>query len=71
MKYYWHKIPTKRQIEIISSGITIGQFEEKYQQPKWCSYPRALQGVLGCWSLVYKRVSKSFCRGCECKKKGR
>ena len=36
-------------------------------QPAWCSYPNALDGMMGCWSLIYRRVTgEAYCGNCEC-----
>ncbi len=39
-------------------------------QPEWCSYPDALDGMMGCWSLIKRMVtSKTYCVDCECYRK--
>lgn len=50
---------------------TIGEVMDKYSQPEWCSYPDALGGTMGCWSLMdirglRKEISVDFCNNCEC-----
>lgn len=65
---YWHEIPAEEQREIMkSSGITWGEFLERYQQPDWCSYPDALGGPMGCSSLliVGKIKATENCKGCD------
>lgn len=43
-----------------------------YKQPDWCKYPNALEGQMGCWSLMdlskdglRTKISKDFCKGCD------
>ena len=37
-----------------------------YVQPDWCGYPDALDGMMGCWSLIYREVSsEDYCKNCE------
>lgn len=48
---------------------TFAEFSEEYDQPSWCTYPDALYGVMGCWSLVGCLVTgEDYCRNCECHK---
>lgn len=42
---------------------------ERYQQPTWCGYPGALEGQMGCWSLMDLKglrtdICKEFCNTC-------
>jgi hypothetical protein len=40
---------------------------EHFDQPKWCGYPDALAGEMGCWSLVGRMVtSREYCKNCDC-----
>lgn len=40
---------------------------KNYEQPKWCGYPDALAGSMGCWSLTGRMVTgKKDCKGCDC-----
>lgn len=73
MKKYFHELSDDEHQAVLNSEITIGELNEKYMQPDWCGYPDALNGPMGCWSLVgvsatsKGRVkSESFCLGCEC-----
>lgn len=66
---YWHKLSKETQ-EIIYkySGLTYGEFIAKYRQPPWCSYPDALEGAMGCWSLIRPGWVREpdFCKDCDC-----
>lgn len=35
--------------------------------PEWCTYPEALNGMMGCWSLCYGKIKKTdeVCVNCE------
>jgi len=69
MKRYWHELSREEQERIIDEGITIGELMRKYKQPKWCTYTDALQGQMGCWSLVWGDIhSEEDCKGCDCYK---
>ena len=68
---YLHSASNAQIKKLLDSNITIGQLKEQYQQPKWCGYPDALDGVIGCWSLtdlngLRKRISPKFCKSCDC-----
>ncbi len=75
MKYF-HELHQEQIDELVTNHVTIEYIKERYQQPDWCGYPNALDGWLGCWSLMdlskdglrYK-ISKEFCEKCdECKR---
>ena len=73
MTNYWHELPQEEVDKILASKITIGELLEKYKQPDWCNYPDALDGNMGCWSLmdnheggIRSRISKDYCKDCEC-----
>jgi len=63
MKKYWHRLKSDINME----KITVGDCLKKYKQPDWCNYPNALEGGMGCWSLVFHRekINKKFCRNCD------
>lgn len=67
-KEYWHEMSLVRRKRVLFSEISVGEFMRKYKQPRWCHYPDALAGVMGCWSLVSSRitVSENYCKNCEC-----
>lgn len=66
-KTYFHELNKEERDAVFESGMTVGEFMEKYSQPDWCSYPGALEGPMGCWSLMAGYVSgENYCRNCEC-----
>lgn len=68
IKPYWHKIPKDDQESVLKySGLTVGEFMKKYRQPKWCGYHSALEGQMGCWSLMVpgRIIGIESCSGCE------
>lgn len=68
MEKRWHLLSTKEQEELLDSQMKLKSFMEKYSQPEWCSYPRALESMMGCWSLMTPgRIrDRSSCGNCEC-----
>lgn len=67
MKTYFHELTKERYESLFQEKITFGELIERFKQPDWCSYPDALAGPMGCWSLVGGLVSgKDYCKGCEC-----
>lgn len=67
---YFHEISNEEFDKLVEDKVTIGTILKKYLQPDWCTYPKALAGKWGCWSLVSgdtrKKISKKFCRNCDC-----
>lgn len=69
---YWHEL-TQKEVEIlIESKVTYRYLLDNYKQPDWCNYPNALEGALGCWSLMdatpnglRTKISLEFCKNCE------
>ncbi len=47
---YWNELTQEQQTEAFEANALVSEFI----QPFWCEYPDALQGGLGCWSLVDK-----------------
>lgn len=73
---YWHEISQDEVNEVIASKKTYQFLVDNYKQPDWCSYPDALMGVMGCWSLtdngpdgLRTKVSHDFCKTCDQYKK--
>ena len=64
---YWHELSKEEQEKFIQEEkITIGEFMKKFKQPDWCSYPNALEGLMGCWALVFGYIhSEEDCKDCE------
>lgn len=53
--------------EMKEKEYTWADIQEKYRQPKWCGYPEALNGGMGCWSLISRLdCSEDSCKKCEC-----
>ena len=62
-KKYFHEL-TEEERESITDWKAV---LETYKQPSWCAYPGALDGFMGCWSLVGGYVhGENFCKGCDC-----
>ena len=69
---YFHEISQEEVDKLIADKKTIGYIMETYKQPDWCKYPNALEGQMGCWSLMdlskdglRTKISKDFCKGCD------
>ena len=70
-KRYFHTLADSTIRKLISHHITWGEIMERYEQPDWCGYPNALEGLMGCWSLTslfkYRHeISREYCVGCNC-----
>lgn len=68
-KPFFHEEATETLVDLIKGGITIGELNEKYSQPDWCNYEGALNGRMGCWSLMdikdlRLKISEDFCKTC-------
>ena len=70
---YFHELEQKEVDTLIADKKTTGYIMENYKQPNWCKSPNALEGKMGCWSLMdlskdglRTKISKDFCKGCEC-----
>ena len=65
---YFHELTKDESNELIKQKVTWAACAEDYPQPIWCSYPDAVQGVMGCWSLMDFdiKISEDYCRGCDC-----
>lgn len=60
---YFHELTDKEFEEAVNNHLTYGDFK----QPKWCSYPNALDWNMGCWSLTERTIkTKNDCKNCEC-----
>jgi hypothetical protein len=62
-KPYFHEQPYE-----IAARIPGKAAMRWYQQPNWCKYPEeALNGLNGCWSLVFGKVKdEESCTNCNC-----
>jgi len=70
---YFHEISQEEVDKLIADKRGVGYVMENYKQPDWCKYPNALEGQMGCWSLMdlskdglRTKISKDFCKGCDC-----
>jgi hypothetical protein len=68
---YFHTLADSTIRKLIRKGITYKELTDKYKQPEWCSYPDALEGVMGCWSLMdalgqRHEISRDYCARCDC-----
>lgn len=73
IKPYWHELSEEAVEQLIKDHKTWGDVQNDYQQPAWCCYPNALDGRMGCWSLIdiepgglRSNISNDFCKGCDC-----
>ena len=69
-KPYFHLLPAADFERLKAAGKTWSYAMKHYRQPDWCGYPNALDGMMGCWSLVWRQVTgEAYCaKGCECYK---
>lgn len=70
---FFHELSQSKVDELVNSHKTWGDIMEEFKQPEWCSYHNALEGELGCWSLVdirqgglREKISPEFCKDCDC-----
>jgi hypothetical protein len=65
---YFHELTKEEFGKLVGeSKYKWGEFAEMYPQPKWCGYPDAVQGEMGCWSLMgFMVTGKPYCKGCDC-----
>ena len=69
-KKYFREAPEEEIRQLIKDKRTIDYLMECYKQPEWCGYHNALNGKMGCWSLmdIYGRrakISEEYCKKCE------
>lgn len=68
MSKYLHEFTSEEIDEILKvhAHTKIGRFMELYKQPDWCMYPNALEGNMGCWSLIGGMIHKiEDCEDCD------
>ena len=68
-KKFFHELSQQEINHLIADKKRWSDIMQEYQQPKWCSYPEALNGKMGCWSLVDLRptrqvVNETSCQSC-------
>jgi len=63
----FHLLPAADFERLKKAGKTWGWVMRHYRQPTWCNYPNALEGPMGCWSLVGRLVTgEAYCsKGCD------
>mgnify|MGYP001792345949 CR=1 FL=1 len=70
-KPYFHEISTEEIEKLKARNVTWTYIVENYSQPEWCTYPEALRGKWGCWTLTDHqnggriKISEDFCSTCE------
>jgi hypothetical protein len=72
---YFHTLADSTVRRLIRQKVTYGELKERYKQPAWCTYPDALEGEMGCWSLMdlfgtRHEISREYCKNCDCFKEG-
>jgi hypothetical protein len=68
MKPYFHELNDKEYKKIFKvKGRSWQWLMDNYSQPDWCTYPEALCGDMGCWSLVWhrKEINEEYCKNCD------
>ena len=67
MTKFFHQLSKDEFKEILKEKITWGECAKRYPQPKWCSYPQAVQGLMGCGSLMdFLVTGRNYCKTCDC-----
>ena len=62
----FHEITDEAFDKLVDEVSTWEGVMERYHQPKWCTYPEALGGEMGCWSLTGRRITcKKDCGSCD------
>lgn len=71
-KKFFHELDQEEIDKIVEDDNTIEYVLANFKQPDWCSYPNALEGTMGCWSLMdFKsgglrtKISKEYCSSCD------
>ena len=63
---YFHKITSQEYALLFNQDLTWADVRKMYSQPDWCSYPCAVNGSMGCWSLMLQKIkSKEDCGNCD------
>ncbi len=80
MKKYFHELTEKEFKKLQKTHMTWDECAKEYPQPLWCNYPDAVQGLMGCWSLMsFDKNGKNwitgrrYCQKCDLyiKRKGK
>ena len=63
---YFHELTEREYKALVEKKQTWAEFAKDYPQPAWCSYPSAVCGVMGCWSLMGFMVKdEGYCKNCD------
>ena len=72
VKRYFHELSQEEIDQLIADKKSISYIMKTFAQPSWCGYERALEGRMGCWSLMdlekdgkRTQISKDFCKTCD------
>ena len=70
-KPYFHELTIAERQKMLNDKKTNKWLVDNYNQPDWCSYPNALNGLMGCWTLCNfsKKepiVTLKQCEKCDC-----
>ena len=70
-KKYFHELSDEEIKELLENKVTWEYVMKNFKQPDWCGYTNALEGAMGCWSLIdyfgrRKEISREFCKDCPC-----
>jgi hypothetical protein len=67
---YFHELTEEGFNQLVGlHSLTWEVCAQLYPQPKWCEYPGAVCGEMGCWSLMMFRIHNyENCNGCELQK---
>jgi hypothetical protein len=68
-KPFWHELDDATVESLYARNIAYATLMKRYRQPDWCTHPKALNGLWGCWSLMGKKtrhqISPEYCKECE------
>lgn len=68
----FHRLSDSQFKAMQDAGMKWNEVSALHPQPSWCDYPGALDGPMGCWSLVGRMVrNKAYCKGCDCMRKAK
>ncbi len=70
---YFHELTKAEFNELLKTKTSWEPCAKDYPQPIWCSYPDAVCGEMGCWSLMSFNkdgtnwvTGRKYCKGCDC-----
>ena len=66
MVKYFHELIKDEFKDLVDKKLTWAEVAKDYPQPIWCSYPDAVRGVMGCWSLMdFMVTGRNYCKNCD------